>query len=204
MPNIYNGNTANLAVLLGSYSMILNIFNDNNVSLINNKIDFEVYSKSNISFKVLTNNAEKLKWDKRFISSYKGKVKFNINSVICNTVKYIVAVENGHELGYVRIVNISNNFMSEGLNDVWCIAEAYVKQAYRSNGVLRNLIKHTVAEHNVKCISLTLDRYETNNDYYNSLGFTFGSCWDTDLIYIYLSEMENVIAKLSNGKMSIN
>jgi len=182
--------------------MILDFLKDNNFSLINNKIDCEIFSDSSITYKVLTSNAEKLKWDKRFLCSYKGKVKYSINSVISNHAKFIVAVKNGRELGYVRIVNISNNFMSEGLNDVWCIGEAYVKQAYRSNGVLRNLIKHTVAEHNVKSISLTLDRYETNLDYYNTLGFTFGSCDDTDLIYIYLSEMESLIAKLSSGKVA--
>lgn len=114
---------------------------------------------------------EKKKWQNRFIKAY-GAIDPNANMFGTNS-RFILAIENGKELGFVRINDKSSFFSIHTSMPVWNITDAYVKPAYRHKGVLKALIQHVIENYDVRMIYMTTDRFMDNLDYYRSLGFTF-------------------------------
>lgn len=116
--------------------------------------------------------SEKTKWFEQFRKGYSGGCSKKMNPISYNEnfSRFLVATENGKEMGFIRIVSAED--MGPGFNGVWELAEAYVKPPYRSNGVLRELLIHSIDFYNVKMVNLTEDRFSKNYSYYHSLGFT--------------------------------
>jgi GNAT superfamily N-acetyltransferase len=114
---------------------------------------------------------EKNKWFEQFRKGYSGGCSKKLpqkafNESVC---KFLVAYENGKEMGFIRIV-AAETFGPEFKGD-WELAEAYIKPPYRSNGVFRELLMHSMDFYNVKIVQLTEDRFFNNYSYYHSLGF---------------------------------
>lgn len=116
--------------------------------------------------------SEKNKWFDQFRKGYSGGCSKKMSSRCFNESfsRFLVATENGKEMGFIRIVSADD--IGPGFNGVWELAEAYVKPPYRGNGVLRELLIHSIDFYNVKMVNLTEDRFSNNYSYYHSLGFT--------------------------------
>jgi GNAT superfamily N-acetyltransferase len=117
--------------------------------------------------------------------------------------RFFVALENGAEMGYIRI-----NEKSEGRGPeyagVWSISDGLVKKPYRSKGVFRALIQHVVDNFNVHMINIELDRALDCYDYYTSLGFRhFREVGDDGvLINLYKSDFVNIASSIEFYELS--
>lgn len=137
--------------------------------------------------------SEKTKWLEQFRKGYSGGCtkelpKGAFNESAC---KFLVAYENGKEMGFIRIV-AADKFGPKFKGD-WELSEAYIKPPYRSNGVLRELLMYAMDFYNVKIVHLTEDRFSNNYSYYHSLGFTAfvsdGECTGYGLGYACFPEV---------------
>lgn len=132
-----------------------------------------VFTKSNVKLVLVTKLAEKKKWVQRFYKSYTGGLVAMNSQMFDDSCKLLVAIKDGKELGYIRIANYSDEFEKFGKTNIWSITEAYVKPCYRNEGVLREMIKQVVENHNTKVIRIETERLEQNYHYYSTLGFTY-------------------------------
>jgi hypothetical protein len=122
-----------------------------------------------LTFELITSIREKKKWTQRFLDSYEmAKDALNYNS---QYHKFIVAKNSSSELGYLRISYKTNYFEGSFNYDIWCASDAFVKPKYRSQGILRKLIQHSISQHEVKMIYIGPKRYSSLEEYYTSLGF---------------------------------
>ncbi len=132
-----------------------------------------VFTKSNVKLVLVNKLAEKIKWVERFYKSYTGSMVAINEQMFSDGCKFLIAVENGKELGYIRIANFSNEYEKFGKTNIWSITEAYVKPCYRNNGLLSEMIKQVVENYNVKVIRIETERLKQNYYYYKTLGFTY-------------------------------
>jgi len=116
--------------------------------------------------------SEKSKWYEQFRRAYSGGCVKKLSPIAYNEhfSRFFIATENGKEMGYARI--ISAEYMGPEFEGVWELSETYVKPPYRGNGVLRDLLIHSIDFYKVKMVNLTRARYFNNLLYYTSLGFT--------------------------------
>ena len=123
-----------------------------------------------MEFYELTNLADKQMWMGRFRQGHKGKLK---KKAFCygENSRYIVARENGQDLGFVRINDKSYLYDSYTAVKVWNVTDGYVMPQYRNQLVLMRLIKHVIENYDVKMMFITRDRFIANKNYYFSLGF---------------------------------
>jgi len=141
--------------------------------------------------------ADKKKWATRFMKQYKGEINPNAYAYGTNS-RYILAIENGKELGFVRINDKSYRFQMFTSVPVWNITDAYVKPAYRHNGVLKALIQHVIENYNVRMIYMTTDRFINNLDYYRSLGFTFYyAVKETEMMWAFQTDFKAIASKFT-------
>jgi hypothetical protein len=154
---------------------------------------------ADIKFVELTTRAEKYKWQMRFTKDYKGGLNPITDELFNETkVKCLVATcPAGKELGYMRLVDEMSCF--EPCNDgAWCLEDAYVKPAYRSKKVMRNMLQYAINSHHVKLVHITCDRYWANRYYFNDLGFNqYIRVDDTDLGFIVHDSYGELLEKLS-------
>lgn len=124
-------------------------------------------------------------WMKIFRKGYSGGARKVKNEYLTEKdSRMFVAVENGIEIGYVRINNKS--YLGIQYEGVWSISDGYVMKSFRSNGVFRNLIEYVLENFNVQMINIELERVKKNYDYYSSLGFTnFRIIDDFELVNLY-------------------
>lgn len=125
-----------------------------------------------MQIKTLDKLADKKRWMERFIRDYSGETKSNSPSLYGNNVLFLVAYEHDKELGFIRINDKSSQFSDYTDKTVWNLTDGYVKPPYRGKGVLAELIKFSIANHNVKMMYIETERYKKNQHYYNNLGFT--------------------------------
>lgn len=138
------------------------------------------YGSEKIELKLVTKLADKKMWMTRFIRNYRGETAglgdylFGSNSI------YLEAISNGKSLGFVRITD---------RKEFWAVSEAYVKPCYRGNGVLREMLKQTIKNYNVRMIVIELETLLSNSHYYSSLGFTKVSVREGEgLAYVLIEE----------------
>ncbi|WP_037306884.1 GNAT family N-acetyltransferase [Ruegeria halocynthiae] len=117
--------------------------------------------------------SEKRRWMKKFLSSYKGESVAMNEEMFGSNVRFFVACEDGKQLGFIRINDKSAFFERYTSEPVWNAADAYVKTAYRSKGVMGALLRHVVANCNVKMTHIETARLASNEEYYRQLGFTY-------------------------------
>jgi GNAT superfamily N-acetyltransferase len=140
-------------------------------------------AKGNIVLKPAKNLAERMKWMQRFADSYAGGTRPINEAMFGPTVKMLIAVHGGKELGSVRIRKIDEPDLHLGEN-VWSVSEAYVKPAYRHQGVLREILEQVIRDHGVKMIHIERDRVDANSSYYQNLGFSEFWSKNDDLGYL--------------------
>ena len=134
---------------------------------------------SNLKFVELKKLADKRRWQQRFADDYDGGVGPVVDALFEEpVVKCIVAADGDVQKGYMRLVDKNRRFPSFN-GSVWCLEDAYVKKAYRNNGILQYMMQHAVNNHHIKLVHLTDDRYINNKNKFVDLGFS---------TYMYVNE----------------
>jgi ribosomal protein S18 acetylase RimI-like enzyme len=152
-----------------------------------------------LKLKEVVKYAEKRKWLERFAHDYTGG--FEIHAGVFGPLsKMLVAIDDGKELGYIRLGNYSDYFGRYTSEKTWSITEAYVKPAYRSKGVLREMISLVVSDHNAKGMLIETIRYNANKAYYTSLGFTEVFLVDRELARVFLSSFSHIATAAANDR----
>ncbi|CAN1564573.1 hypothetical protein MCERE10_03643 [Burkholderiaceae bacterium] len=124
-----------------------------------------------LSFRKLTNLAEKKKWERCFAKAYAGQSRpltaemFNVAGVI-----YVVASANGQDCGHVRLIK-KHITSTHDHGSVWSLDTAFVEERFRHYGVFKELIVHAVNVYGIKLIHIDADRYWKHQYYYEGLGF---------------------------------
>jgi len=159
-----------------------------------------VVISDDLSFVELTKLNDKRKWVDRFCKSYSGNQMRVSDTVLLDPdIRVILAIRNGKELGYIRIYKYNCDISKFYGKELWRIAEAYVKPAYRSNGVLRAMIKFVVENYNAIIFKIETDRLRKNFYYYQSLGFTYSyQIEDTDMSLVSFGELEDALDAFNN------
>lgn len=124
-----------------------------------------------LSFRKLTNLAEKIKWAKRFNNAYSEQSRA-LTSLLFDEARviYVVASANGQDLGNMRLIKKPITSWNDH-GSVWSLDSAFVEERFRHYGVFKELIVHAVNVYGIKLISIEADRYWKNQYYYESLGF---------------------------------
>jgi hypothetical protein len=137
---------------------------------------FEVQEAANddvleVDFREMKSVKEKKHWLRKFGKHYlEGTAAMHANMFKSTTTKYIAAVADGKDIGFVYLY--VSPFSSMGLiADAWRLSSGYIKGPYRSRRVFQQLISHVVNTYNVVEISIEHDRYLRNEQYYADLGF---------------------------------
>ena len=125
-----------------------------------------------IELKPIEKLAEKQKWLKRFCKAYSGGLGAVTDALFGPLTKYFVAIEDGKELGFIRISDYSSCRATFPGEKVWSISDAYVKPPSRKKGVLRRMLTQVVRDHHVKMLFIEKERFFKNSVYYSTLGFT--------------------------------
>ena len=120
----------------------------------------------------LTKLADKQKWQRRFLQAYEGETVEESAALYGKNVRFFIAVRDEKELGFIRINDKSAHFKDVYDGPVWNVTDGYVKQAYRHQGVLREMIVQAVSRLDVKMLYVETDRFERNLGYYRTLGFS--------------------------------
>ena len=150
---------------------------------------------SEIEIIEITKLAEKRSWLNKFINSYTGGKKGEVTNEGLFMSRCFVALCEGKEAGYIRVANYTSAFTKHGAEgDTWAITEAYIKPPYRSKGILRQLIKHSIKNGNAKLFRIQTYRLMENFAYYFSLGFTYNyKIDDSDMSVVSLGEFRHVL-----------
>lgn len=143
--------------------------------------------------------AEKYKWLQRFCAAYSGDLLPLNDAHFGAGAKFYVAIESDKELGFIRITNKSSFFRHCTDEDVWCISDAYVKPAYRSKGVLREMITQAVRDLNVQMLYIACDRFSANKAYYFSLYFTITARYGDGMMWAFQSSFGSVVAACNDA-----
>jgi len=138
--------------------------------------------------------AEKIKWLERFQRSYKGGQAKTNHKFFDAGCKFLVAKSYGKELGYIRIIDRTSELSKFGATNTWSVSEAYVKPAYRNQGVLRKMLKIVINNYNTKLIKIETERLETHFSYYETLGFKHAfAVQNGELAIAYLDDISAVM-----------
>jgi hypothetical protein len=131
------------------------------------------FAGTEIKFRVLTFDAEKIKWDNRFRKAYTGAMLAHNHLMLFGPQsKFILAEANENELGYVRLNNLSYRFNNYTDMECWNVGEGYVKPCFRKLGVFQRLLEHVTSEHSAASVLISSERYEKHRLYYAMLGYT--------------------------------
>lgn len=113
--------------------------------------------------------AIKLKWMERFKRSYPHTTSRFSEQQIGPLTRFLIAKNGKTDLGFTRITNKSSFF--DGLGEIWCVSDVYVKPAYRHQGIARDLITHAIDNCSARIIVLDPDVFKANRCYYRALNF---------------------------------
>jgi hypothetical protein len=133
----------------------------------------DVFKSPDVKIREITSIIEKKKWMKSFIKHYSGE-KTSLHSHMFSKVsRFFVGSIKGKDVGFIRITNYTNVFKEHYSSQVWNASDAYVKNIYRGQSVLRQLLEYVILNCQVKMVRLETSRLAENYNYYKSLGFTF-------------------------------
>jgi len=140
--------------------------------------------------------ATKLKWMSYFKKAYSGEIRnLRLSAYDPEQSRIFFAKLGNKEAGFIRITNYTENFEQSYDDEVWNIAEVYVKPPYRSQGIAAQLMDYVLQYCKVKSILLETERYEERVDYFKRLGFTFEVKKSNGLSLCYLSSFRKIIAR---------
>ena len=136
-----------------------------------------------IEIKEVSKLAEKIKWNDRFFKSYTGHARKLTGDKIIAT-KVFVAIYQEKELGYTRLIDMTDSFFDFYGKKVSRIAESYVKPLYRNQGVVTALRRYAVKHENVKAMRIETYRFLKNRSYFENEGFFFAYSISEDMCII--------------------
>jgi len=143
------------------------------------------------------------KWQRRFARNHDGKVKEWSVKLSGDNVRFYVASDDKHELGFIRMSDKSKFFAPHTDAEVWHLTEAFVKPAYRHNGVLREMIVQAVRDLDVKMIRIATECFNCYQDYYASLGFTYSyPVHNGDMTWAFIASFE-AVARMQNAEAGL-
>jgi len=153
-----------------------------------------------IELKLVAKMADRLKWMGRFCKSYSGGLLPISLEVLSDPVIFLVAIDGDKELGFMRLFS-TDEFAAYTNEDLWVIGEAYVKPAYRSKGVLSEMITLAVRDHSVKGLHIETSRFKALVSYYVAMDFT-EVCKTDDpfLSYVFLSSLRQVLTAANDDQ----
>lgn len=122
----------------------------------------------------LHDRAMKKKWMYMWQLELNGDAKVDHDDLYQSNSRYFAAIENGQEVGFIRLLNKTEKFVRYYDKEVWGIDSFLVLPEHRSKGVCRKMIKLVIANCDAKMMHTTDWMFVENIDYYGSLGFTFG------------------------------
>ncbi len=133
---------------------------------------------------------EKRKWMDFFRKSYTGGLTPFNPIMFGEYCRFFILVVDGKDAGFIRITNKTDTYEDYYDGEVWCASDAFVKKAYRGQGVLHRLLSYVINYCNVKVARLETERVKAHEKYYYRLGFTYG--WeisDSDLMIIVQTDL---------------
>ena len=146
-----------------------------------------------LDYKILKTYADKKKWFERFRKSYRGSLS-NASFSAINSMTFIVASHKGKDVGFLGLVDESENFAQVSFDAAYDITLGYVKPAYQSQGVLREMINFAIANHHAKSVTIAYERFDAYRTYYFSMGFTMVSYMEeANCFRIFLTEMKHLL-----------
>ena len=145
--------------------------------------------------------AEKMMWCERFRKSYRGELRKYTSKMYDSENRFIVIMQDGKNMGFVRLSKRSFDLMGVYIEEVWQISDAYIKPPYRGKGIFRDFIDKLVANYGVKLILLTDEVYWRNKEYYDDLGFTERVRIDEGLYRVYLSSFRKEVEARSKDRV---
>jgi hypothetical protein len=130
-------------------------------------------SVGNFQIAEVLDQHQKKEWMSRYKSHYSGHLK-NVNdpNLYGANVRFIKAIHDGSDAGFVRLNDKTSHFSSFGEDSTWNITDGFTDSRFRGNGVLKRLIQFSVTNLNVKMFYMDKKRYLDNIAYYKDLGFT--------------------------------
>jgi hypothetical protein len=137
---------------------------------------FEVQEAANddvleVDFREMRSVKDKKHWMHKFGKHYvEGVADTHADMFNTSQTKYVAAVANSKDIGFVYLINLQAQCNSHSAN-AWRLDCGYVKGQYRSRRVFQQLISHVVKKYNVVEISIEKERYLRNEQYYADLGF---------------------------------
>jgi len=133
----------------------------------------DTFKSPDVKIREITSIIEKKKWMKSFIKHYSGEKTSLHPHMLSKISRFFVGSIKGNDVGFIRITNYTDAFKEHYNNQVWNASDAYVKNIYRGQFVLRQLLEYVILNCQVKMVRLETHRLAENYNYYNSLGFTF-------------------------------
>ncbi len=154
---------------------------------------FEVQEAANddvleVDFREMRSVTDKKCWLRKFNKHYvEGVNATHANMFNSAVTKYIAAVANGKDIGFVYLINTQVECNGQNVK-AWRLDSGYVKGQYRSRRVFQQLISHVVSTYNVVEISIEYERYIRNEQYYADLGFSYFMRTDSTSLGVLLHD----------------
>jgi GNAT superfamily N-acetyltransferase len=153
-----------------------------------------------IELKLVAKMADRLKWMGRFCKSYSGGLRPISLAMYSDPVRFLVAIDGDKELGFMRLYS-TDEFACYTDDELWIIGEAYVKPAYRSKGVLSEMITLAVRDHSVKGLHIETSRFQALETYYVALDFTQVCTTDDPMLsHVFLSSLEQALTAANDDQ----
>lgn len=155
-------------------SINLDVFSNlklNNYSTLDFKIDKPNLSEA-IEIIEIKKLSDKLKWIERFLKSYSEAVRKLSCEEVMRT-KTFVAIYQGIELGYTRIIDATDNYLDRYGKPISRVGETYVKPRYRGQGVCTSLRRYVKQNENVMFLRIKINRFIENRFYFENEGFYY-------------------------------
>ena len=168
--------------------------------------DITLFKSDELEISEILDFHQKRYWMRVYKDSYRGNRHEVGDSVITThlknlsdpqlygkTVRFIKAIIDGVDVGFIRINDKSDFFNNEQTPIVvWNVTDGYIKPEYRNRSTLRKLIEFSIAKLNVKMCYMERQRYDVYKSYYESLNFTFSTTSSNGLMsWLFLEEMKS-------------
>ena len=154
---------------------------------------FEVQEAANddvleVDFREMRSVKDKRHWIHKFGKNYlEGAADTHAGMFNTELTKYVAAVANSKDIGFVYLINLQAQCNSHSAN-AWRLDCGFVKGQYRSRRVFQQLISHVVKKYNVVEISIEYERYIRNEQYYANLGFSYFMRTDSTSLGVLLHD----------------
>lgn len=138
--------------------------------------------------------------------AYGGKLIPECPACYAGGVRFLVARQDGRELGFLRITDKTPLFDDLVPCPVWEASEGYVKPAYRQQGVLREMLRIASEHHDVRLLLLERDRFYAKRSYYETLGFSVVFRQGEELFWVlredFAAELQTAVERSTRAHLA--